>query len=63
MTDDDPPDATADFDELPHAFNPPDGLWANANHDVSKRSAHFFTREYIVPARYRRIDGGGRETA
>jgi penicillin amidase len=44
-----------DFDDLPRAFNPPDGLWANANHDVSKKSPHFFTREYIDPARYRRI--------
>jgi penicillin amidase len=44
-----------DFDELPRAFNPPDGLWANANHDVSKHSPHFFTREYIDPARYQRI--------
>ncbi len=46
---------TIDFDDLPCAFNPPDGLWANANHDVSKKSAYFFTREYIDPARYRRI--------
>jgi penicillin G amidase len=43
------------FEELPRAFNPPDGLWANANHDVGKHSAHFFSREFIDPARYRRI--------
>jgi penicillin G amidase len=43
------------FDELPRAFNPPDGLWANANHDVAKRNHHFFSREFIDPARYRRI--------
>jgi penicillin amidase len=44
------------FDDLPSAFNPPDGLWANANHDTSKLSPqHFFTREFIDPARYQRI--------
>ena len=43
------------FDELPRAFNPPDGLWANANHNVATRSPHFFSREFIDPARYRRI--------
>jgi penicillin amidase len=43
------------FEELPRAFNPPDGVWANANHNVAKRSQHFFSREFIDPARYRRI--------
>jgi penicillin amidase len=43
------------FDELPRAFNPPDGLWANANHNVATRSPHFFSREFIDPARYQRI--------
>lgn len=43
------------FDELPRAFNPPDGLWANANHNVAKKSHHFFGREFIDPARYQRI--------
>ncbi len=43
------------FDELPRAFNPPDGLWANANHNVAKKSQHFFAREFIDPARYQRI--------
>ena len=37
------------FDELPRAFNPPDGLWANANHNVAKNSTYFFTREFIDP--------------
>jgi penicillin G amidase len=44
-----------EFEDLPRAFNPPDGLWANANHDVGKRSPHFFAREFIDPSRYRRI--------
>jgi len=45
-----------DFDDMPSAFNPADGLWANANHDTSRLSPrHFFTREYIDSARYRRI--------
>src|SRR5205823_6959662 len=26
------------FEEMPTAFNPPDGLWANANHNPAKRS-------------------------
>jgi penicillin amidase len=45
------------FDDLPTALNPADGLWANANHDTSRlsRNGHFFTREFIDPARYRRI--------
>jgi penicillin amidase len=43
------------FDELPTAFNPPDGLWANANHNVAKNSRYFFTREFIDPSRYQRI--------
>ncbi|MGI9145080.1 MAG: penicillin acylase family protein [Chloroflexota bacterium] len=43
------------FEDLPRAFNPPDGLWANANHDVAKHSPHFFTREFIDPSRYQRI--------
>jgi penicillin G amidase len=43
------------FDELPTAFNPSDGIWANANHNVARKSQHFFTREFIDPARYQRI--------
>ncbi len=43
------------FDQLPSAFNPPDGLWANANHNAARNSPHFFAREFIDPARYRRI--------
>jgi penicillin amidase len=43
------------FGDLPRAFNPPDGLWANANHDVAKRMPHFLSREFIDPARYQRI--------
>ncbi len=46
---------TIPFDELPRAFNPPDGLWANANHNVAKKSPHFFSREFIDPSRYQRI--------
>jgi penicillin amidase len=46
---------TVPFDELPRAFNPPDGLWANANHNVAKNSRYFFGREFIDPARYNRI--------
>ncbi|MBI2756390.1 MAG: penicillin acylase family protein [Chloroflexi bacterium] len=42
-------------DELPRAFNPPDGLWANANHEATLGSPHFFTLEYEDPARYHRI--------
>jgi len=43
------------YDDLPTAFNPPDGLWANANHNVAKTSSYFFGREFIDPSRYRRI--------
>ena len=43
------------FDDLPCAFNPADGLWANANHNVARKSRYFFTREFIDPARYQRI--------
>jgi penicillin amidase len=43
------------FDELPWSFNPPDGLWANANHNVARHSSYFFTREFIDPSRYQRI--------
>ena len=43
------------FDDLPTAFNPPDGLWANANHNVARKSQHFFGREFIDPSRYQRI--------
>jgi penicillin amidase len=47
--------AAIPFDELPCAFNPPDGLWANANHNVARKSRHFFSREFIDPSRYQRI--------
>jgi penicillin amidase len=43
------------FDDLPRAFNPSDGLWANANHNVARQSRYFFGREFIDPARYQRI--------
>ena len=43
------------FEELPSAYNPPDGLWATANHNIGKNNRHFFSREYDSPARYRRI--------
>jgi penicillin amidase len=43
------------FDDLPRAFNPTDGLWANANHNVAKNSPYFFTREFVDASRYRRI--------
>jgi len=43
------------FEDLPRAFNPADGLWANANQDIGKHSPHFFAREFIDPARYQRI--------
>jgi penicillin amidase len=46
---------TIPYDDLPRAFNPRDGLWANANHNVAKKSRYFFTREFIDPARYQRI--------
>jgi penicillin amidase len=46
---------TLPFDELPRAFNPPDGLWATANQDISKHSRAFFGREFVDPARYTRI--------
>jgi len=44
-----------EFEDLPTAFNPPDGLWANANHNAARKSQHFFGREFIDPARYHRI--------
>ena len=43
------------FDDLPMAFNPPDGLWASANHNLARKSQHFFGREFVDPARYQRI--------
>ncbi len=43
------------FDDLPAAFNPPDGVWATANHDLARTSLHFFGREHDTPGRYRRI--------
>lgn len=43
------------FDELPRIFNPSDGLWATANHNLAKDSRHFFTREWQNPTRYHRI--------
>jgi penicillin amidase len=43
------------FEDLPSAFNPADGLWANANHNVAKKSSRFFTREFHDPSRYERI--------
>jgi penicillin amidase len=46
---------TVPYDEMPRAFNPRDGLWANANHDPARGSTHFFAREFIDPARYQRI--------
>lgn len=43
------------FNELPRAFNPDDGLWANANQDPAKGSPRFLSHEFVDPARYRRI--------
>jgi len=43
------------FDDMPRAFNPPDGLWANANQDATRGSRWFFGREFIDPARFKRI--------
>ncbi len=43
------------FDALPSAFNPPDGVWAVANHDATRGNRYFYGREFIDPARYRRI--------
>jgi penicillin G amidase len=43
------------FDELPRAFDPPDGVWAVANHDATRGNRYFYGREFIDPARYRRI--------
>ncbi len=43
------------FEALPAAFNPPDGLWATANHDLARGSDVFLGREHDTPARYRRI--------
>jgi penicillin amidase len=48
-------DGSIPFDDLPSAFNPPDGLWANANHNVASKSRYFFGREFIDPSRYQRI--------
>jgi penicillin amidase len=46
---------TIPFDDMPCLFNPPDGLLAVANHDATKGTRHFYGREFIDPARYRRI--------
>jgi penicillin amidase len=46
---------TLAFDDLPRAFNPPDGLYANANQEVSGPDHAFFGREFVDPARYKRI--------
>lgn len=43
------------YQDLPHVLNPSDGLWANANHNATRGSRHFFTAEYEDPARYQRI--------
>lgn len=43
------------FAEMPTAFNPSDGLWANANQNPARNSPHFFAREFIDPARFDRI--------
>jgi penicillin amidase len=42
-------------DDLPRAFNPPDGLWANGNQNIAKYNPHFYTREFDSHARYQRI--------
>ncbi len=46
---------TVPFDGLPSRFNPEDGLWATANHDISGGCSYFLGREYDTPARFRRI--------
>ncbi|MCS7080061.1 MAG: penicillin acylase family protein [Chloracidobacterium sp.] len=44
------------FDELPHVFNPPDGLIVTANSRVVGRSyPHFLTTDWAPPYRARRI--------
>lgn len=43
------------FDDLPCALNPADGVWASANQDPRKGSSYFYSREFVDPARYRRI--------
>jgi penicillin amidase len=46
---------TIPYDDMPSLLNPPDGLLAVANHDATKGKPHFYGREFIDPARYRRI--------
>jgi penicillin G amidase len=46
---------TIPFEEMPSLFNPADGILAIANHDTTKGNPHFYGREFIDPARYRRI--------
>ncbi|HEY1291866.1 MAG TPA: penicillin acylase family protein [Chloroflexota bacterium] len=48
-------DGSIPYDDLPSTLNPSDGLWANANHNVARKSHHFFGREFIDPSRYQRI--------
>ena len=43
------------FDELPEAFNPPDGVFATANSRPAAPSAHFLARDWIDDSRWRRI--------
>jgi penicillin G amidase len=43
------------FDELPSGLNPPDGMWATANDDVTAGTNAFFSQEFCPPVRFRRI--------
>ena len=47
--------ACVPFEELPHAFNPPDGLWANANQHPARHSSLLLRSRVHRSARYQRI--------
>jgi penicillin G amidase len=43
------------FDEMPEAFNPPDGVFATANSRPDAPSGHFLARDWVDDSRWRRI--------
>jgi penicillin amidase len=43
------------FEEMPQAFNPPEGVFATANTRPAAPSLHFLTRDWIDDARWRRV--------
>src|SRR5439155_2133652 len=43
------------FEDMPQAFNPPEGTFATANTRPAAPSPHFLTRDWIDDARWRRI--------